>query len=85
MSIHLSGGPNYDYIVECRNYRGEIDLDKALEAKKNHPYLFSKEKYKLHDLCYYASYGQGRDDPTGPYGLDEFLTSCGVEARPITW
>lgn len=39
----------------------------------------------IDELCYYASYGQGRDNPSGPLDLPAFMKSIGVTYRQKTW
>jgi hypothetical protein len=74
------------YVIEARDEEGNlVGFEKEAEIKKKYPYLFSKSEFTIDDLCYYASYGQGRDNPTGPPGLDEFLKSIGLTRRRKYW
>lgn len=73
------------YLVEVRDEQGRLDFRKEDEVRKAHPYLFEKREYKIDDLEYYASYGQGRNTPMGPLELPAFMKSIGVTYRPKTW
>lgn len=73
------------YIIEVRDENGKLDFVKEKEVKKAHPYLFQKATYSIDDLCYYASYGQGRNNPSGPMQLPEFMKSIGVSYRVKYW
>ena len=73
------------YIIEVRDKNGKLDFIKEKKTRKAHPYLFSKQTYSIDNLCYYASYGQGRDNPSGPMDLPKFMTEIGVSYREKTW
>lgn len=73
------------YIIEVRDESGQLDFAAEIEKKKEHPYLFSKREFSIDDLCYYASYGQGRDNPSGPMELFDFMKSIGISYRRKTW
>ena len=73
------------YLVEVRDANGQLDFRKEEEVRKAHPFLFSKRQFTIDDLCYYASYGQGRNQPSGPMELPAFMQSIGASYRPITW
>jgi hypothetical protein len=73
------------YLVEVRDANGQLDFRKEEEVRKTHPFLFSKRDFTIDDLCYYASYGQGRNKPSGPMELPAFMKSIGASYRPITW
>lgn len=73
------------YIVEVRNDQGQLDMEKEQILRKKHPYLFLHPSYTLDDLCRYASYGQGRDNPVGPLGLGAFMKEIGISYRIKYW
>lgn len=74
------------YVVEVRDEDGKLKDEATREAvKKAHPYLFSKESFNIDNLCYYASYGQGRDNPLGPMQLPAFMKSVGATYREKYW
>ncbi len=73
------------YIIEVRDEDGNLDFEKEKEVRKAHPYLFSKREFNIDNLCYYMSYGQGRDIPSGPMQLPAFMESIGVSYRQKTW
>jgi len=77
--------PRQKYIIEVRDSEGKLDTNKEMEKRKEHPFLFSKPEFKIDDLCYYMSYGQGRDNPSGPLDLPAFMESIGISYRPKTW
>lgn len=73
------------YIIEVRDADGRLD-SQALEVKrKEHPFLFSRLTFTIDDLCYYASYGSGRNKPIGPSELKDFMDGIGISYRPKTW
>jgi hypothetical protein len=73
------------YIIEVRDENGKLDFANEPIRKKEHPYLFAKDTYTIDDLCYYMSFGQGRDNPSGPLQLPEFMKSIGISYRVKTW
>jgi hypothetical protein len=73
------------YIVEVRDANGQLDFKKEEEVRKAHPFLFSKREFTIDDLCYYASYGQGRNKPSGPNELPLFMESIGACYRRKYW
>jgi len=73
------------FLIEVRDDNGKLDFKKEEEVRKAHPYLFSKPEFTIDQLCYYASYGQGRDNPSGPMELPIFMESIGVSYRMKTW
>jgi len=73
------------YIVEVRDANGQLDFRKEEEVRKAHPFLFSKTEFTIDTLCYYASYGQGRNNPSGPMELPAFMKSIGATYRQKTW
>jgi hypothetical protein len=75
----------YKYIIEVRDEDGNLDFRKEDIKRKEHPYLFSKQEFHIDDLCYYASFGQGRDNPSGPMDLPAFMESIDITYRPKTW
>lgn len=76
---------NKRYIIEVRDASGNLDFAAEPQKRKEHPYLFSKREFTIDDLCYYASYGQGRNNPSGPFELGEFMNSIGISYRVKTW
>ena len=73
------------FIIEVRDKDGNLDFETEKVKRKEHPYLFEKQEYTIDNLCYYASYGQGRDNPSGPMELGEFMNSIGITYRQKTW
>jgi len=73
------------YILEVRDKDGNLDFEKEKELKKEHPYLFSKDYFSIDNLCYYMSFGQGRNKPSGPFDLPNFMKSIGISYREKTW
>jgi hypothetical protein len=73
------------YLVEARDSSGALDFAQENIARVRHPYLFSKSTFTIDELCHYASYGQGRDTPIGPYELSTWLAEQGLACRPKTW
>jgi len=73
------------YIIEVRDSNGNLDFRREERVRKDHPYLFSKRAFTIDDLCYYASYGQGRNNPSGPMELPQFLNTIGVSYRIKNW
>lgn len=74
------------YIIEVRDKEGLLaGLEKEQEVRKEHPYLFSKREFTIDDLCYYASYGQGRNNPSGPMDIYKFYRKIGVSYRVKYW
>lgn len=75
----------YNYIIEVRNAEGSLDFRKEEEVRKAHPYLFSKSEFTIDELTWYASYGQGRNNPSGPAELPAFMKEAGATYRAKTW
>jgi len=76
----------YKYIIEVRNNDGSLaSLSEEEKKRQEHPYLFSKEEFTIEELCYYASFGQGRDVPTGPLDLPKFMQDIGISYRIKSW
>lgn len=73
------------YIIEVRDLHGRLDSKKEAEKKKEHPQLFGKKEFTIDALCYYMSFGQGRDNPSGPRDLPEFMKSIGLSYRRVSW
>jgi len=73
------------YLIEVRDDKGKLDFKKELEVRKNHPFLFSKQYFTIDDLCYYMSFGQGRNNPGGPTQLLVFMKSIGATYRIKYW
>lgn len=74
------------YIVEVRDKQGLLaSLEEEQKVKTRHPYLFSKREFTIDDLCHYASYGQGRNNPSGPMDIYEFYREIGVSYRVKYW
>ena len=73
------------YLIEVRNEKGDLDFEAEKQRKIDHPYLFSKSTFSMNNLCYYMSFGQGREIPKGPLGLPEFMESIGISYRVKTW
>jgi hypothetical protein len=73
------------YIIEVRDENGKLDFRREEEVRKQHPWLFARREYTIDDLCHYASYGQGRNKPSGPMELGKFMKKIGVDFRPKTW
>ena len=73
------------YIIEVRDKEGKLDFRSEDVKRKEHPYLFQKMTYTIDELCYYASYGQGRNNPGGPQELPGFMDSIGISYRRKTW
>jgi hypothetical protein len=73
------------YIIEVRDQDGKLDFVKEEIKKKEYPYLFSKPYFTIDQLCYYASYGQGRNNRIGPMKLGQFMSEIGICYRMKTW
>jgi hypothetical protein len=73
------------YIVEVRNEKGELDFEKEKQVQRRHPFLALRQTFSMDELCWYASYGQGRNKPMGPMEIGEFYKSIGVSYRCKTW
>ena len=73
------------FIIEVRDETGTLNFEKEKEKKKEHPYLFSKPTFSIDELCYYMSFGQGRNNPSGPMQLSAFMLSIGISYRLKTW
>ena len=76
---------NYNYIIEVRDSEGKLDFESERIKQKEHPFLFSKSEFSIDDLCYYMSFGQGRNQPSGPLELPAFMQSIGITYRAKTW
>lgn len=77
---------NPRYIIEVRNPDGTLaSIEKENAARAAHPFLFSKREFTIDDLCHYASYGQGRNNPSGPMELPAFMSGIGISYRRKTW
>jgi len=76
---------NQKYIIEVRDENGKLDVKNEPKKKEEHPYLFSKDTYTIDDLCYYMSFGQGRNQPSGPSELETFMQDIGISFRQKTW
>lgn len=72
-------------IIEVRDEDGKLDFRKEDEVKKQHPYLFSKPTFTIDQLCYYMSFGQGRNNPSGPMQLAAFMKEIGASYRVKYW
>lgn len=73
------------FIIEVRDSNGKLDFKKEREIRRIHPVLFQKSEFSIEELCHYASFGQGRNTPTGPLNLKDFFNPIGVFYRPKTW
>jgi hypothetical protein len=73
------------FIIEVRDENGKLDFKKEMEIRRIHPVLFNRHEYTLDELCHYASFGQGRNQPTGPLDLSKFFNPIGIFYRPKTW
>ena len=73
------------FIIEVRDEEGNLDFVAEKERKAEHPFLFSKYEFTIDELCYYASFGQGRDNPSGPMELPKFMEEIGVCYREKYW
>jgi hypothetical protein len=81
------------YIVEVRERGGaggstegnSLDFVAEKLRRQEHPYLFSKQEFTIDNLCYYMSFGQGRDQPSGPMQLPAFMEEIGISYRVKTW
>jgi hypothetical protein len=73
------------YIIEVRDSEGKLDFKKEEVVRKAHPYLFKKPTYSIDELCYYMSFGQGRNQPSGPMQLSDFMKSINVSYRVKYW
>lgn len=73
------------FIIEVRDSEGKLDPSSEEVKRKEHPYLFHKSTFTIDELYYYASFGQDRHKPIGPFGLKDFMDSIGITYRPKTW
>lgn len=73
------------FIIEVRDSEGRLDLSSEEIKRKEHPYLFHKSTFTIDELCYYASFGQGRHKPIGPFELKDFMDSIGITYRLKLW
>lgn len=75
-----------EYMVECRHADGKLMTSKeSEEIRKKHPFLDQCRSFTMDELCYYMSYGQGRNQPSGPMDLPAFMESIGFTYRKVTW
>jgi hypothetical protein len=70
------------YIVEAREPDGTLAPMSRFDA---HPYLRSRPTFTIDQLCWWASYGDGRNTPRGPAATFQFLRDLGLPAREKTW
>jgi hypothetical protein len=73
------------FIIEVRDEDGGLDFAAEKIRRQEHPYLFSKLVFTIDNLCYYMSFGQGRDKPSGPMQLPEFMKEIGISYRVKYW
>ena len=73
------------FIIEVRDNDGKLDFEKEEVKRKEHPFLFSKPTFSIDDLCSYMSFGQDRENPSGPFQLTAFMESIGISFRKKTW
>lgn len=73
------------YIIECRKEDGTLDFEREPELRKAHPFLFSKPHFSMDSLCWWMSYGEKRNKPSGPQELPAFMKSIGASYREKTW
>jgi len=73
------------YIIEVRDKDNNFDFKKWEKQEKEHPYLFSKPTFSIDELCYFMSFGEDRDTPSGPLELAEFMKGIGISYRMKTW
>jgi hypothetical protein len=73
------------YLVEVRDASGILDFRKEDELRKVHPYLFSKQFFKIDELAYYVSYNKPNLGPSSPAQAVDYLKSAGFSIRPKTW
>lgn len=73
------------YLVEVRDANGQLDFRKEDALRKTHPFLFSKHYFTIDELAHWVSYGEGRDQPSGPSESRVFLANLGFSIRPKTW
>lgn len=73
------------YLVEVRDAKGQLDFKKEEEVRKAHPFLFSKMFFTIDELAWWVSYGEGRNQPSGPSEVRTFLANIGACIRPKTW
>lgn len=78
-------GEEMKYIIEVRDDEGHLDFEREKQVRTEHPYLFSKSEFTIDDLCHYASFGQRRNNPSGPYDIGKFYKSIGVTYRKKYW
>jgi hypothetical protein len=73
------------YITEVRDENGQLDFEAEKIKRQEHPYLFSRPTFTIDQLCYYMSYGQNRNNPSGPMDLPAFMENIGISYREKTW
>ena len=73
------------YLVEVRDANGQLDFRKEDALRKTHPFLFSKRHFTIDELAWWVSYGEGRNQPSGPSEVRTFLANIGFSIRPKTW
>lgn len=73
------------YIIEVRDANGKLDFQAEWCMMAVHPFLFRKHEYTMDELCWWASYGEGRNKALGPMELGAFMKGIGVTYREKTW
>ena len=73
------------YVIEVRDVNGNLDFRAEDVRRLEHPFLFSKREFTIDDLCYYMSFGQGRNKPSGPIDLKAFMDGIGISYREKYW
>jgi hypothetical protein len=73
------------YIIEVRDANGALDFRAEDVKRLEHPYLFSQREFTIDNLCYYMSFGQDRNKPSGPMDLPAFMDSIGISYRKKYW
>jgi hypothetical protein len=73
------------FIIEVRDEDGNLDFEAEKQKRQEYGYLFSKRQFTIDNLCYYMSFGQRRDKPSGPMQLPEFMEEIGISYRVKTW
>jgi hypothetical protein len=73
------------YLVEARDANGVLNPSEDYQIKKKHPFLASKMYFTKDELLYWASFGEGRNNPISAYKLGEFLLTLGLTYRHKYW
>jgi len=73
------------YLAEVRDADGQLDFRKEEELRKVHPFLFGRSEFTQDNLTWWASYGEGRNQPSTFAEARKFLACLGVSIRPKTW